>query len=124
MVWMLMAAAFAGPVAPAVSWATDSTGQRTVIHQPDGSLALWRVDGTRLGVLPGPKDVSALVWKGNTLVGTGSTGTWVWDTATGALLYKFAALGEPMLSEDGRVLDLGPWTVVVGEPVPEGLAGR
>ena len=118
--WLLANVAVAGPVAVA----TDASGARTVIHQPDGSLALWTTDGEALGVIPAPRDLTALCWRGDTLVGTGPSGTWVWNTADQQLLYKFAVRGEPMLSEDGTVLDVGPWTVVIGEPLPAGTRGR
>lgn len=117
MCWMWAALALAAPV----TWTTDGGGARTAIHQPDGTVALWSGAGERIAQLAGPKELTALSWRGDTLVGTGPSGTWVWDTASGALLYKFAARGEPLLAEDGRVLEIGPYTLVIGGPVPEGL---
>ena len=104
---------------PHVATANDPTEERLVIHQPDGTLPVFRAsDGERLLVLEGPRALDRLEWRGETLVGVGPDGTFVWETRTGRLLHGFAADGPVALSEDGRYVATGHILVQVGDPLP------
>lgn len=114
---LLAAPAFAEPVA--VAAAHDPTEERLVIHQPDGTLPVFRTsDGAKLLVLEGPRALDRLDWRGETLLGVGPDGTFVWETRTGRLLHGFADAGPVALSEDGRYLATGHLLVEIGDPVP------
>src|SRR5687767_8233055 len=83
--------------------AVDATEERLVVHEPDGSMPVFRKsDGERLLVLEGPRALERLEWRGETLVGTGPEGTFVWETRTGRLLHGYTMSGPVAVSEDGR----------------------
>ena len=104
---------------PLVAAALDATEERLVLHEPDGALPVFRTsDGVRLFVLDGPRVIERLEWRGETLVGVGPEGTFVWETRTGRLLHGYATTGPFALSDDGRYVATGHLLVEVGDPVP------
>ena len=102
-----------------VTTALDPTEERLVIHEPDGALPVFRTsDGARLFVLDGPRVLERLEWRGETLVGVGPEGTFVWETRTGRLLHGYAGPGPFAVSDDGRFVATGHALIEVGDPVP------
>ncbi|MEQ1505025.1 MAG: hypothetical protein ABMB14_22520 [Myxococcota bacterium] len=105
--------------ADAMPWTADDTGARLAVHEPSGAIVLCRADGSgRIAVLDGPVRLVTLAWAGETLVGAGPDGTFVWSTATGALLHAMPIDGPVAVSPDGRFVATHDRLLEVGVAAP------